>query len=168
MDLAHFWIYSCFLLRSNCMQSAVSLQVLFFLLHFSHFSLGLRNIYQSVHPMCILTFVFMKPTDGFSSFLDIFLLIHRSNYAKGCFVLFLCFSVYASMRVFIKRADGLCSLSDKFLLIHHISFNKYYWRCACVAVRRSFDLVYQVLRLLYIFLLIHRSNCMQSHVSLQS
>ena len=77
--------------------------------------------YNGIPPWCIPTLVFMKPVDGFSSFLDILLFMHRSNCAKKAvlYYFFVRFSVYASMRVFIKRVDELCSLSEKFLLIHH-------------------------------------------------
>ena len=41
--------------------------------------------------MYIPTLVFMKPVDGFSSFLNIFLFVHHSNCAKrAVLVLFFC------------------------------------------------------------------------------
>ena len=51
--------------------------------------------------MCIPTLVFMKPVDGFSSFFDIFLLVHPSNCAKKAVLVlfFVRFSVCFNARV---------------------------------------------------------------------
>ena len=57
--------------------------------------------------MCIPTIVFMKPADGFRSFLDIFLLIQRSNCMQGPVLL------QASFLAFFQVLPG----TQKYLLV---------------------------------------------------